>query len=261
MLIFFHSFILSQRFKKNIMLLIPAIDLQQGRCVRLRQGDLQNNVTVYNEDAAQWADMGAERIHIVDLDGARTGKPVNARLIGEMIEEIGGDAEIELGGGIRTLDQIEKYVDAGVDFVVIGTAAVKQPGFLREACSVFPGQIIAALDAKDGIVATDGWVKSTGHDVIDLARRFEDYGVEAFLYTDISRDGMLSGVNVEATAALARAVNVPVIASGGMHTIEDVAALLKVEDDGVMGAILGRSLYEGTIDFEKALELVGQSRS
>ena len=180
------------------MLLIPAIDLQQGRCVRLRQGDLQNNVTVYNEDAvdqaAQWADMGAERIHIVDLDGARTGKPVNARLIGEMIEEIGGDAEIELGGGIRTLDQIEKYVDAGVDYVVIGTAAVKQPGFLREACSVFPGQIIAALDAKDGIVATDGWVKSTGHDVIDLARRFEDYGVEAFLYTDISLNTCLKYV-------------------------------------------------------------------
>ena len=243
------------------MLLIPAIDLRKGRCVRLRQGDLENNITVYNEDAVdqacQWADLGAERIHIVDLDGAKTGKPVNAPLIREMIEEIGEDAEIEVGGGIRTLDQIEAYLDAGVRYAVIGTAAVKTPGFLKEACAVFTDSIIVALDAKDGIVATDGWVKSTGHDVIDLAKRFEDYGVSAFLYTDITRDGMLSGVNVEATAALARAVSVPVIASGGMHTLEDVRALLKVEGDGVMGAVLGRSLYEGTIDFAEAQKLVG----
>ena len=240
------------------MLLIPAIDLQKGRCVRLRQGDLENNITVYNEDAVdqacQWADLGAERIHIVDLDGAKAGKPVNAPLIREMIEEIGEDAEIEVGGGIRTLDQIEAYLDAGVRYAVIGTAAVKTPGFLKEACAVFTDSIIVALDAKDGIVATDGWVKSTGHDVIDLAKRFEDYGVSAFLYTDITRDGMLSGVNVEATAALARAVSVP---SGGMHTLEDVRALLKVEGDGVMGAVLGRSLYEGTIDFAEAQKLVG----
>lgn len=163
------------------------------------------------------------------LDGAKTGKPVNAPLIREMIEEIGEDAEIEVGGGIRTLDQIEAYLDAGVRYAVIGTAAVKTPGFLKEACAVFTDSIIVALDAKDGIVATDGWVKSTGHDVIDLAQRFEDYGVSAFLYTDIARDGMLSGVNVEATAALARAVSVPVIASGGMHTLDDVRALLQVE--------------------------------
>ena len=215
------------------MLLIPAIDLQKGRCVRLRQGDLENNITVYNEDAVdqacQWADLGAERIHIVDLDGAKTGKPVNAPLIREMIEEIGEDAEIEVGGGIRTLDQIEAYLDAGVRYAVIGTAAVKTPGFLKEARLT----------------------------VVGLAKRFEDYGVSAFLYTDITRDGMLSGVNVEATAALARAVSVPVIASGGMHTLEDVRALLKVEGDGVMGAVLGRSLYEGTIDFAEAQKLVG----
>lgn len=243
------------------MLLIPAIDLQKGRCVRLRQGDLENNVTIYNEDAVdqacQWADLGAERIHIVDLDGAKTGKSVNAPIIREMIEEIGGDADIEVGGGIRTLEQIEAYLDAGVRYAVIGTAAVKTPGFLKEACAVFPDSIIVALDAKDGIVATDGWVKSTGHDAVDLAKRFQDYGVSAFLYTDISRDGMLSGVNVQATVALARAVQVPVIASGGMHTLDDVRALLEVEGDGVMGAVLGRSLYEGTIDFEQAQKLVG----
>ncbi len=243
------------------MLLIPAIDLQKGRCVRLRQGDLENNVTVYNEDAVdqacQWADLGAQRIHIVDLDGAKTGKPINASLIREMIEEIGDDADIEVGGGIRSLDQIEAYLDAGVRYVVIGTAAVKMPGFLKEACSIFSDNIIVALDAKNGIVATDGWVKSTGHDAVDLAQRFQDYGVSAFLYTDISRDGMLSGVNVEATAALARAVQVPVIASGGMHTLEDVKALMAVEADGVMGAVLGRSLYEGTIDFAQAQKLVG----
>lgn len=243
------------------MLLIPAIDLQKGRCVRLRQGDLENNVTVYNEDAVdqacQWADLGAQRIHIVDLDGAKTGKPINASLIREMIEEIGDDADIEVGGGIRSLDQIEAYLDAGVRYVVIGTAAVKMPGFLKEACSIFSDNIIVALDAKNGIVATDGWVKSTGHDAVDLAQRFQDYGVSAFLYTDISRDGMLSGVNVEATAALARAVQVPVIASGGMHTLEDVKALMAVEADGVMGVVLGRSLYEGTIDFAQAQKLVG----
>lgn len=243
------------------MLLIPAIDLQKGRCVRLRQGDLENNVTVYNEDAVdqacRWADLGAQRIHIVDLDGAKTGKPVNAPLIRDMIEEIGGDADIEVGGGIRTLSQIEAYLDAGVRYAVIGTAAVKTPGFLKEACAVFADHIIVALDAKDGIVATDGWVKSTGHEAVDLAKRFEDYGVSAFLYTDISRDGMLSGVNVEETAALARAVNVPVIASGGMHTLEDVKVLMAVESDGVMGAVLGRSLYEGTIDFAQAQQLVG----
>ena len=193
----------------------------------------------------------------MDLDGAKTGKPVNAPLIREMIEEIGEDADIEVGGGIRSLDQIEAYLDAGVRYVVIGTAAVKTPGFLKEACSIFADNIIVALDAKNGIVATDGWVKSTGHDAVDLAKRFQDYGVSAFLYTDISRDGMLSGVNVEATAALARAVQVPVIASGGMHTLEDVKALLEVEGDGVMGAVLGRSLYEGTIDFAQAQKLVG----
>lgn len=247
------------------MLLIPAIDLMAGRCVRLRQGDLENNITVYNENAVdqacQWAKLGAERIHIVDLDGAKTGEPINAAVIREMIEEIGDAAEIELGGGIRSLAQIEAYVDVGVKHVVVGTAAVKNPNFLAQACEAFPGQIVVALDAKDGIVASHGWVQSTGVRATDMACRFRDFGVSAFLYTDIARDGMLSGVNVEATAELARAVGLPVIASGGMHTLEDVRQLLKVEGDGVMGAVLGRSLYEGTIDFAQAQSLVGVSRS
>lgn len=242
------------------MLLIPAIDIKDGRCVRLRQGDLHNNVTVYSEDpvaiARQWADMGAERLHIVDLDGAQSGKPTNVALIRAMVEEVRDEMQIELGGGIRTLEQLEAFIDAGVDYAVIGTAAIKRPGFLHDACSNFGGQIIVALDAKDGKVATDGWQAVSSNHVIDLAKKFEDYGIEAFLYTDIARDGMLSGCNVEATEALARAVNVPVIASGGVRDLDDIRRLLQVEDSGVMGAILGRSLYEGTLNFEEALALV-----
>ncbi len=246
------------------MLLLPAIDIKNGRCVRLKQGDLEKNITVYNEDpvdqAAQWAKLGAQRIHLVDLDGAATGEPVNAALIREMIAEIGSGKEIELGGGIRSLGQIEAYLDAGVTYAVVGTAAVKNPAFLAEACRAFPGRIICAVDAKNGMVATDGWVNTTEFEVKALAHRFEDFGVAAFLYTDIARDGMLSGVNVDATAELARAVSVPVLASGGMHTLEDVRALLAVEKDGVAGAVLGRSLYEGTIKFDEALALVEEAR-
>ncbi len=242
------------------MLLIPAIDIKNGQCVRLQQGDLNNNITVYSTDpvavARQWADMGAERLHIVDLDGAQSGKPTNIALIRDIVAEVSDVMPIELGGGLRTLEQLESYVDAGVEYCVIGTAAIKRPGFLHDACSNFGGQIIVALDAKDGKVATDGWQAVSGNAVIDLAKKFEDYGVEAFLYTDISRDGMLTGCNVEATAELARAVSVPVIASGGIRDLDDIRALLAVEDDGVMGAVLGRSLYEGTLKFEQALELV-----
>ena len=246
------------------MLLIPAIDIKNGRCVRLRQGDLENNITVYSDDpvavARQWADLGAERLHIVDLDGAATGRPVNAALIRDMVNEVSGDMEVELGGGLRSLEQVERYVDAGVSYAVIGTAALKRPGFLHEACSNFGGQIIVALDARDGLVATDGWQNTTSVKAVDIARKFEGYGVEAFLYTDIARDGMLTGCNVEATAELARAVNVPVIASGGVRDIEDIRKLLEVEADGVYGAILGRSLYEGTLRFEDALDLVNASQ-
>ena len=242
------------------MLLIPAIDIKNGRCVRLRQGDLENNITVYSDDpvavARQWADLGAERLHIVDLDGAATGRPVNAALIRDMVNEVSGEMEVELGGGLRSLEQVERYIDAGVSYAVIGTAALKRPGFLHEACSNFGGQIIVALDARDGLVATDGWQNTTAIKAVDIALKFESYGVEAFLYTDIARDGMLTGCNVEATAELARAVSVPVIASGGVRDIEDIRRILAVEKDGVCGAILGRSLYEGTLRFEDALALV-----
>ena len=242
------------------MILIPAIDIKNGRCVRLRQGDLENNITVYSDDpvavARQWADLGAERLHIVDLDGAATGRPVNAALIRDMVNEVSGEMEVELGGGLRSLEQVERYIDAGVSYAVIGTAALKRPGFLHEACSNFGGQIIVALDARDGLVATDGWQNTTAIKAVDIARKFESYGVEAFLYTDIARDGMLTGCNVEATAELARAVSVPVIASGGVRDIEDIRRILAVEKDGVCGAILGRSLYEGTLRFEDALALV-----
>ncbi|HBC68730.1 MAG TPA: 1-(5-phosphoribosyl)-5-[(5-phosphoribosylamino)methylideneamino]imidazole-4-carboxamide isomerase [Sutterella sp.] len=247
------------------MILIPAIDLMNGRCVRLKQGDLDKNITVYNEDpadqAAQWAALGAERIHIVDLDGAKTGEPVNAQVIESMIKRIGKRAEIELGGGIRSMRQVEAYLSAGVQYCVIGTAAIKDPEFLKTACREFEGRIIVALDAKDGYVATHGWVETTDTKATEVAKRFSDLGVSAFLYTDIARDGMLSGVNVEATAELARATATPVIASGGMHTVEDVKALLATGEKGIMGAILGRSLYEGTIDFSEAQRLVTGSES
>ncbi len=224
------------------MLLIPAIDLKDGRCVRLRQGDM-NDATVFSDDpvamARRWVELGARRLHVVDLNGARSGKPGNEAAIRKIIKAVGPDIAVQLGGGLRDLDTIERFIDDGVAFVVIGTAAVKNPGFLHDACSAFGGHVIVALDARDGKVATDGWSKLTGHDVIDLATKFEDYGVDAILYTDIGRDGMLTGVNIEATVALARAVRIPVLASGGVTDLGDVDRLCAVEGDGVEGVILG----------------------
>ncbi|TMH77065.1 MAG: 1-(5-phosphoribosyl)-5-[(5-phosphoribosylamino)methylideneamino]imidazole-4-carboxamide isomerase [Betaproteobacteria bacterium] len=239
------------------MLLIPAIDIKDGRCVRLRQGDM-NSATVFSEDpvamARHWVGQGARRLHVVDLNGARSGRPVNEAVIRRIVEAIGAEVPVQLGGGLRDLDTIERYIDGGIGFVVIGTAAVKSPGFLHDACSAFGGHVIVALDAREGKVATDGWSKLTGHDVVDLAVKFEDYGVEAILYTDIGRDGMLTGVNLDATVALARAVKIPVIASGGVATMEDIERLCSVQSEGIEAAVLGRSLYEGTLDFRAALE-------
>ncbi|MFO7746336.1 MAG: 1-(5-phosphoribosyl)-5-[(5-phosphoribosylamino)methylideneamino]imidazole-4-carboxamide isomerase [Orrella sp.] len=239
------------------MLLIPAIDLKDGKCVRLRQGDM-DDATVFSDDpvemAIRWADLGARRLHLVDLNGAVAGKPRNESVIKAIVDAMGEEVPVQIGGGIRDLDTIESYLDAGVSYAIIGTAAVKNPGFLQDACGAFPGQIIVGLDAKDGRVATDGWSKLTKHSVNDLAKKFEDYGCEAIIYTDIGRDGMLSGVNVEATVALARHVRIPVIASGGITDLSDVDALCAVEEDGVEGAILGRSIYEGTLDFQAAVQ-------
>jgi phosphoribosylformimino-5-aminoimidazole carboxamide ribotide isomerase len=237
------------------MLLIPAIDLKDGQCVRLRQGDM-NAATVFSEDpaamAAHWKAQGARRLHLVDLNGAFAGKPKNESAVKAILKAMGEDIPVQLGGGIRDLDTIERYLDDGISYVIIGTAAVKTPGFLADACSAFGGHIIVGLDAKDGKVATDGWSKLTGHDVIDLAKKYEDLGVEAIVYTDIGRDGMLSGVNIEATLKLAEAVSIPIIASGGMTSIADVEQLCALEERGIEAAILGRSIYEGTIDFAKA---------
>jgi len=238
------------------VLIIPAIDLKDGRCVRLQQGDM-NTATVFGDDpvamAKHWAAQGARRLHIVDLNGAVAGRPKNEKVIREMIKAVGDAMPIQLGGGIRDLDTIESYIDAGITYVIIGTAAVKNPGFLSDASYAFPGHIIAGLDAKDGKVAVEGWSKMTGHDVADLAKKYEDYGIEALVYTDIGRDGMMTGVNIEATLKLAQAIKIPLIASGGLNSIKDVETLCqKLVPEGVIGAITGRALYEGKIDFKKA---------
>ncbi len=240
------------------MLIIPAIDLKDGHCVRLKQGDM-DNPTTFSEDpgamAQQWLAQGARRLHVVDLNGAAAGRPKNEAAIKAIIKALGQELPIQLGGGIRDLDTIERYIDAGIGHIIIGTAAVKTPGFLQEACTAFQGHIIVALDAKDGKVAVDGWSKLTGHEVVDLALKFQDYGVEAIIYTDIGRDGMLTGVNIEATVALARQLSVPVIASGGITNLDDVKQLCAVESEGIMGAITGRAVYEGTLNFTEAQAL------
>ncbi len=243
------------------MLLIPAIDLKDGRCVRLRQGDL-DDVTVFSDDpaatASQWLEQGARRLHLVDLNGAFAGKPKNVEAIRAIVDAVGSDIPVQIGGGIRDLDTIEQYLDNGISYVIIGTAAVKSPGFLRDACSAFPGSIIVGLDARDGKVATDGWSKLTRHDVLDMAKKFEDYGCESIIYTDIGRDGMLSGVNIEATVRLSQHVKIPVIASGGVTDLKDIEALCEVEHEGIEGVILGRSIYEGTLNFAEAQEFADE---
>jgi phosphoribosylformimino-5-aminoimidazole carboxamide ribotide isomerase len=238
------------------VLIIPAIDLKDGRCVRLKQGDMAT-ATVFSDDpvamARHWAAQGAKRLHIVDLNGAIAGRPKNEKVIRAMIAAVGEQVPIQLGGGIRDLDAIESYLDAGVTYVVIGTAAVKNPGFLSDACYAFPGHVIAGLDARDGKVAVEGWSKLTGHDVVDLAKKYEDYGIEALIYTDIGRDGMMSGINIEATLRLAQATKTPIVASGGLTSLHDVEAICaRLVPEGVIGVIAGRALYEGKIELKNA---------
>ncbi len=243
------------------MLIIPAIDLKDGKCVRLKQG-VMADATVFSEDpgamAAHWLKQGARRLHVVDLNGAAAGRPRNESAIKAIVAAVGGQIPVQLGGGIRDLDTIERYLDNGIRYVIIGTAAVKTPGFLHDACIAFTGHVMVALDAKDGKVAVDGWSKMTGHDVIDLAKKFEDYGTEAIIYTDIGRDGMLTGINIEATVGLARQLTVPVIASGGITNLDDIKALCEVESEGIVGAITGRAVYQGTLDFAAAQKLADE---
>lgn len=242
------------------MLLIPAIDLKDGKCVRLRQGRMEDD-TVFSDDpvavAGRWVAAGASRLHLVDLDGAFAGVPRNGEVI-HAIRETYPDIQIQVGGGIRDEETIQGYLNAGVDYVIIGTKAVSEPHFVRDIAAEFPNHIIIGLDAKDGKVAIDGWSKLSRHDVIDLAQKFEDDGVEAIIYTDISRDGMMGGVNIDATARLARSIHIPVIASGGITNIDDIRALGQIVGDGVIGAITGRAIYEGSLDFAEGLRVAAE---
>jgi len=239
------------------MLVIPAIDLKDGKCVRLRQGAMED-VTVFSEDpvavAEQWIEAGARRIHIVDLDGASAGVPKNANLI-HSIADNHPDIPIQVGGGIRDEDTVQVYLDAGVQYVIIGTKAVSAPHFVNDLCLEFPGHIIVGLDAKDGKVAIDGWSKLSHHDVIDMAQHFETDGVAAIVFTDISRDGMMQGLNVQSTVELASAIHIPVIASGGVTDEKDIKKLCESDEEGIVGVIVGRALYENTIDLQHAQKL------
>ena len=242
------------------MILIPAIDLKDGKCVRLRQGIMEDE-TIFSDDpvamAKQWVDAGARRLHLVDLNGAFEGKPVNGEIV-RAIARAYPELPIQIGGGIRDFSIVEQYLDAGVKYLIIGTKAVKEPAFVSELCKKFPGHIIVGLDAKDGMVATDGWAEVTDKHVIDMAKQFEDDGVVSIVYTDIGRDGMMKGVNVEATLKLAQSISIPVVASGGITNLDDIRALSKVADQGIMGAITGRAIYEGTLDFAEGQKLADE---
>lgn len=240
------------------MLLIPAIDIKEGKCVRLRQGDMDAE-TVYGDNpvdaAARWVEAGAQRLHIIDLDGAASGRPVNAGLIHD-IAETHPQVEIQVGGGIRDEDTVQTYLDAGVNYTIIGTRAVTAPHFVSDLCLEFPGHVIVGLDAKEGKLATDGWSKLSHHDVVDIAQRFEQDGVAAIIFTDIGRDGMMNSINLDACVQLAQAITIPVIASGGLKDLNDVKALCAVAGEGISGAVTGRAIYEGALDLAAALALV-----
>lgn len=245
------------------MLLIPAIDIKDGKCVRLRQGRMQDD-TIYSEDplamAARWVDAGARRLHIVDLNGATKGRPVNAEVIHRICEQY-PNIPIQVGGGIRDEDTIQQYLDAGASYVIIGTKAVTAPHFVADICMEFPSHIIVGLDVRDHRVAIEGWSKLSRHDAVDLALKFEEDGVTAIVFTDISRDGMLNGVNLDATVSFARELAIPVIASGGITNLDDIRALCEVESEGIPAAITGRAIYEGSLDFAEAQKLADQLSS
>lgn len=242
------------------MIIIPAIDLKNGQCVRLKQG-LMDDVTVFSdspvETAAKWVNQGAKRLHLVDLNGAFEGKPMNAASVTEITQAF-PDLPVQIGGGIRTMQIANTYIEAGVSFLIIGTMAVTHPEFVSELCREFPGKIIVGLDANEGLVATEGWAKQTDLQVVDLAKKFEQDGVSSIVYTDIARDGMMQGVNAQATADLAKQTSIDIIASGGITDLLDIEHLLAEEHHGIMGAITGRAIYEGTLDFAKAQQLCDQ---
>jgi phosphoribosylformimino-5-aminoimidazole carboxamide ribotide isomerase len=239
------------------VILFPAIDLKDGLCVRLRQGDM-NRATVFSRDPAQQAhsfeEAGFEYLHIVDLDGAFAGRPVNASAVERILESVG--IPVQLGGGIRDLATIESWLDKGVTRVIIGTAAVRNRQLVKDAAKAFPGRVVVGLDARDGTVAVEGWATSANLPALDLARCFEDAGVSAIIHTDVARDGMLTGLNLDASIALAEAISMPVIASGGLASIEDVQRLIEPRAQKLAGAIAGRALYDGRLDAAKALQLI-----
>ena len=239
------------------MLLIPAIDIKDGKCVRLKQGRMEDE-TVYNNSPEQvadrWVEAGARRLHIVDLNGAVTGKPVNADIIHTIVQNHPG-IPVQVGGGIRDEDTIQTYLDVGVQYVIIGTRAVTTPHFVSDVCLEFPGHIIVGLDARNGKVATEGWSKLSHHDVTDMALRFEEEGVSSIIFTDIGRDGMMTSINIDSTLDLCRHISIPVIASGGISNMDDISRLCEVADEGIEGAITGKAIYEGTLDFQAAQTL------
>ena len=236
------------------MIIIPSIDLKNGKCVRLRKGIMEDTTVFSNnptEMASKWVAEGARRLHLVDLNGAFEGKPINADCVNEITKSF-PDLPVQIGGGIRDLQTANAYIEAGISYLIIGTMAVTNPDFVEKLCDEFPNKIIVGLDANNGLVATDGWAKQTDIDVVELSKKYEQYGVNSIVYTDIARDGMMQGVNVEATANLAKKTSIPIIASGGITNLDDIAALLKNAHHGIMGAITGRAIYEGQLDFNDA---------
>ncbi len=245
------------------MLVIPAIDLKHGKCVRLKQGRMEDD-TIFSDNpiamAERWIQAGARRLHIIDLDGAFAGKPVNAEIIHHLVKTC-PEIPIQVGGGIRDEDTIQAYLDTGVSYVIIGTQAIKEPHFVANACVEFPGHIIISLDAHHGKLATEGWSKLSHHTVVEMAKQFEQKGVSAIIFTDIHRDGMMQGINIESTVELARAITIPVIAAGGITTLADIKALCAVAHEGIIGAITGRAIYEKTLDLAEAQKLADNCQS